>query len=79
MVRPGKAGLDGQTWLSEMFAPLISSQFSGPGDQQEFLFKGNLESHFKDTCYLQAVSPQKTPMNMHRNGMTLGKDSEETA
>lgn len=74
-----KAGLHSQTWLSEMFAPLLSSQFAGPGGQQEFLFKGNLESHFKDTCYFQAVSSQKTPMNMHRNRMTLAKDSEKTA
>lgn len=43
-----KAGLDGQTWLFRKAR--ISSNFpqlAGPGDQQEFLFKGNLES--KDT------------------------------
>lgn len=74
-----KAGLDSQTWLSEIFAPLPSSHFAGPGNQQEFLFKGNLESHFKDACYFQAVSSQKTPMNMHKNGKTLAKDSEKTA
>lgn len=42
-----KAGLDGQTWLFRK-ARISSNfpQFAGPGDQQEFLFKGNLESHF---------------------------------
>lgn len=47
-----KAGLDGQTWLfRNACISSIFPQFAGPGDQQEFLFKGNLESHFKDACY----------------------------
>lgn len=72
-----KGGLDGQLWLFRNgCTSSIFPQFAGPGGQHKFLFKGNLESRFKDTCYFLAVSSQKTLMNVLMNGMTLAKDSK---
>lgn len=69
-----KAGLHGRfSLLRNACTSSIFPQFAGPGDKQEFLFKGNLESHFKDTCHFLPVSSQKTPMNVSMNGMTLAE------
>lgn len=72
-----KAGLEGPFCLCRnACASSIFPQLAGPGDKQEFLFKGNLESHFKDTCHFLPVSSQKTPMNVSMNGMTLAEGSK---
>lgn len=55
-----KAGLDSRFWFfRNACASSIFPQFAGPGDKQEFLFKGNLESHFKDNLSLPACQLSK--------------------